>query len=106
MKRPNRKMPGVIEYCFSGMRFKVRLDHENTAIAFNVLGVKTMPNDKNQPQLLEFSNDALQFAKDTLFQRDVIVEPEFADKRGSFFGSVTLNNKNDFALMLIEEGLA
>ena len=66
MKRPNRKITGVIEYCFSGMRFKVRLDGENTAIALNLLGVKTMANDKNQPKLLELSNDAQQFAKDTL----------------------------------------
>lgn len=101
MKRPDRRMSGVVEYCFSGMRFKVRLDGENVAIALNLFGVKTMPNDKNQPQLLEFSNDALAFAKDTLFQREVFVEPEFADKRGSFFGSVTLSNKKDFALMLV-----
>ena len=66
MKRPNRKLNGVIEYCFSGMRFKVRLDSENTSISFSVLGVKTMTNDKNQPQLLELSNKAMQFAKDTL----------------------------------------
>lgn len=102
MKRPNRKINGVIEYCFSGMRFKVRLDGENTAIALNLLGVKTMANDKNQPKLLELSNDALQFAKDTLFQRDVIVDLEFADKRGSFFGTVSLKNtKEDFGLMLV-----
>ena len=106
MKRPNRKMNGVIEYCFSGMRFKVRLDGENTAIALNLLGARTMANDKNQPQLLELSNQALAFAKEHLFQRDVVVEPDFADKRGSFFGSVTLANKKDFALMLISEGLA
>lgn len=106
MKRPNRKMNGVVEYCFSGMRFKVRLDGENTAIALNLLGVRTMVNDKNQPQLLELSNQALAFAKEHLFQRDVVVEPDFADKRGSFFGSVTLSNKKDFALMLVQEGLA
>lgn len=47
MKRANHKINGVIEYCFSGMRFKVRLDGENTAIALNLLGVKTMANDKN-----------------------------------------------------------
>jgi hypothetical protein len=52
MKRPNRKMNGVVEYCFSGMRFKVRLDGENTAIGLNLLGVRTMANDKNQPQML------------------------------------------------------
>lgn len=58
LKRPNRKINGVVEYCFSGMRFKVRLDGENTAIALNLLGVKTMPNDKNQPKMLELANDA------------------------------------------------
>lgn len=36
----------------------------------------------------------------------MVVEPDFADKRGSFFGSVTLSNKKDFALMLVQEGLA
>jgi endonuclease YncB( thermonuclease family) len=36
----------------------------------------------------------------------VIVEPDFVDKRGTFFGTITLNNKNDLGLMLIEEGLA
>jgi hypothetical protein len=49
MKRPSRKINGVVDFCFSGMRFKVRLDTENTYIAFSLLGVKTMPNDKNQP---------------------------------------------------------
>lgn len=103
MKRPSRKMSGVVEYCFSGMRFKVRLDGENTAIALNLLGVRTMANDKNQPKMLELSNDAQQFAKDTLFQRDVTVDLEFADKRGSFFGTVSLKNtKEDFGLMLVE----
>jgi len=58
MKRPDRKLNGVVEYCFSGMRFKIRVDSENSSIAFNLLGVKTMPNDKNNPQLLELANDA------------------------------------------------
>ena len=88
MKRPDRRMNGVVEVCFSGMRFKVRLDSENIAIAINLLGVRTMANDKNQPQLLELSNEALRFAKQTLHQRDVIIEPHFADKKGSFFGTV------------------
>jgi endonuclease YncB( thermonuclease family) len=56
--------------------------------------------------MLEFSNEALAYAKSVLFQRDVVVEPDFADKRGSFFGTVTMTNKKDFGLMLIQEGLA
>lgn len=40
-------MQGVVEYCFSGMRFKVRLDQEGISIAVSLLGVKTMQNDPN-----------------------------------------------------------
>lgn len=66
-KRPDRKFSGVIEYCFSGMRFKVRLDGENRQVALTLLGVKTLQSDQNQPALMEFANDSLQFAKDNLF---------------------------------------
>lgn len=100
-------MQGVVEYCFSGMRFKVRLDQEGIQIAINLLGVKTMQNDKNQPIHLEYAKDAQLFAKETLFQKDVIVEIDFADKRGTFFGSVSLSgNKQDFSEKLLGEGLA
>lgn len=49
LKRPDHRMSGVVEVCFSGMRFKIRLDNENMAIGLNLLGVRTMANDKNQP---------------------------------------------------------
>lgn len=42
-----------------------------------------------------------------MFQRDVIVDLDFADKRGTFFGTVALKNtKEDFGLMLVQNGLA
>jgi hypothetical protein len=47
MKRPDRKFAAVIEYCFSGMRFKVRLEGENRYVSFSLLGVKTLQSDKN-----------------------------------------------------------
>jgi hypothetical protein len=49
------------------MRFKVRLDGENRQVALTLLGVKTLQSDQNQPALMEFANDSLQFAKDNLF---------------------------------------
>lgn len=67
MKRPNRKLNGVVEHVFSGMRFKIRIDQDNTAVGLNLLGIKTMQNDKNQPQMLEFSNLALDYAKEHLY---------------------------------------
>jgi hypothetical protein len=36
----------------------------------------------------------------------VTVELSFADKRGNFFGVLTMGNKIDFATRLLEEGLA
>lgn len=75
------------------MRFKVRLEGENCYIALSLLGVKTLSADKNQPALLEFAQDALQFAKDNLLQRDVTVEIFSADKRGTFFGTVQTPSK-------------
>ena len=105
-KRKDRTFRGVVEYCFSGMKFKIRLEQENRIVAVNLLGVKTMAQDKNQPTLLEYANDAQRLAKASLFQRDISVELAFADKRGTFFGNVTMPNRNDFAVKLCEEGLA
>ena len=105
-KRKDKTFRGVVEHCISGMRFKVRLEDEGRVIALNLLGVKTMANDKNQPTLLEYANDALRLAKQSLYQRDISVHLAFADKRGTFFGNVTMPNKNDFAVKLCEEGLA
>ena len=65
-----------------------------------------MAQDKNQPTLLEYANDALKQAKSCLFQREVTVELLFADKRGTFFGNLQMPNKSDFAVKLCEEGLA
>ena len=58
MSRKSRVFQGVVEYCVSGMRFKVRLESEGRIIGLNLLGVKTMAQDKNQPTLLEYANDA------------------------------------------------
>jgi endonuclease YncB( thermonuclease family) len=35
-----------------------------------------------------------------------VVEIEFADLRGTFFGSMTMTNKKDFGQIMVEEGLA
>ena len=88
MNRPNKVFNAVIEYCMSGMRFKARLTQEGRTIGLNLIGVKTVASDKNQPTLLEYANDAQKLAKQCLFQRDVVVEVFSVDKRGSFFGTV------------------
>ena len=106
MARKDKTFKGVVEYCFSGMKYKVRLEGEGRQVAVNLLGIRTMALDKNQPTLQEYANDALKMARDALHQRDVTVELYFADKRGAFFGTISIQNKGDFAVKLLEEGLA
>lgn len=106
MSKPNRTFSAVVEYCLSGMRFKVRLQTEGRIIMLNLIGVKTVASDKNQPTMLEYANDAQRLAKSCLFQRDVEVTLFSVDKRGAFFGTVSMPNKSDFAIRLLEEGLA
>lgn len=104
-KRKTKVFNAVVEYCFSGMRFKVRLNDEGCCIALNLFGVRTMDYDKNQPTLMEYSNDAKKFAHSHLFQRDVQVEMVFTDKRGNFFGYLITSDKKNFANKLLEAGL-
>lgn len=54
---------------------------------------------------MEFSNEALEFAKTHLFQRDVEIEVEQIDKKGTFFGTLSIGGKN-FNEQLVKEGLA
>lgn len=65
-----------------------------------------MANDKNQAAMLKFAQEAQDFAKDNLYQRDVTIELFSQDKRGTFFGTLQMPSKQDFALKLVEEGLA
>ena len=41
LKRPERKFAGVVEYCFSGMKYKVRLD-KATKISLFSMNMRTM----------------------------------------------------------------
>lgn len=79
---------GVVEFCFSGQRFKIRLDSENCSVAFGLIGVKIPQPDANQPGITEISENAKEYAKSVLHQRDVIINVKYMDKRGTFLGNL------------------
>jgi staphylococcal nuclease domain-containing protein 1 len=66
MKRHEKTLKGMVEYCFSGMKFKIRVDSESSSIAFGLNGIRTLSGDKNQPQHHEFYIKALDYAKEKL----------------------------------------
>ena len=98
-------MAGVVELVLSGSRYKVRLNAQSTYIILALQGIKCLPNDANIKDYQDISNKALTFAKENILQRDVEVEIDAVDNRGTLLGSIIFGKKN-FAVTLLENGLA
>lgn len=82
------RIDAVVEYVFSGQRFKLRINSENALIAFCLQGVRCPQPDKNADDLTALSNDAKVYSKNQLHQRDVQIEVRHVDKKGNFFGQL------------------
>lgn len=101
-KTPN--VNGVVEYCFSGSRYKIRIDSMDCYIPFICQGLQPIPQDANVPELQNLYFNGQKFARKNLLQRDVKLEIHTNDRKGNFFGTMISNGKN-FAVELLEEGL-
>eukprot|EP01126_Amoeba_proteus_P042870 TRINITY_DN4671_c0_g2_i3.p1 TRINITY_DN4671_c0_g2~~TRINITY_DN4671_c0_g2_i3.p1 ORF type:complete len:936 (+),score=227.18 TRINITY_DN4671_c0_g2_i3:178-2808(+) len=116
-------LPGVVEFPFSGSRFKVHLPTQGLSIVFGLEGCSTGTTKKLQipeGQTVNFrkaypvvdpetgdpipGNAALLYARDTLLQRDVEVTINELDKNGAFMGQITVG-KSNFMLNLVKAGL-
>lgn len=100
-----KKLSGVVELILNGSRFKLRLNSHNSYLIFALQGIKCLPNDSNIQDYAEFSNKALLYSKENLLQRDVEVEIESCDNKGTILGNIILGKKN-YSLNLLENGLA
>jgi len=82
------EISGVVEFCFSGQKLKIRLDSENCSIAFGLIGIKIPQPDANQPGITEVSELAKDYVKSNYHQRDVVINVKYMDKRGTFLGNM------------------
>eukprot|EP00826_Nyctotherus_ovalis_P062215 TRINITY_DN8964_c0_g1_i3.p1 TRINITY_DN8964_c0_g1~~TRINITY_DN8964_c0_g1_i3.p1 ORF type:complete len:885 (+),score=359.86 TRINITY_DN8964_c0_g1_i3:221-2875(+) len=101
-KTPN--VNGVVEYCFTGSRFKVRVDQMNCYIPFICQGLQPIQQDPNVPELQTIFAQGQKFAKNMVLQRDVKLSINSNDRKGNFFGTLLIGGK-DYATELLEEGL-
>jgi staphylococcal nuclease domain-containing protein 1 len=96
----------VVEYCFSGSKFKLRIEKNKCYVPFSLLGVKTFGKDVNTLELHDkFFREAQEFANDHILQREGTCDIIQADKVGNYFGYLTINGQN-FGTTIIKEGLA
>ena len=100
--KDEKKLTGVVEFVLNGSRFKIRMHQQSCYIIFVLDGIRALPNE---PEFKKWSQNALDFSKETLLQRDVDIELVRIDKKGVFLGRLYVDKK-DYALELLERGLA
>ena len=101
-----KKIPAVIDFVKSGSRFTVLIPRENAKLTFVLSGIRAPRSARNPQEKAEpFGQEAHDFANRRCNQRDVEIDVENTDKTGGFIGTLYINREN-FAKVLVEEGLA
>ncbi|KAL5207587.1 hypothetical protein ABZP36_032022 [Zizania latifolia] len=95
----NRRHSAIVEYVFSGHRFKLTIPKETCSIAFSFSGVRCPGKDE------PYSNEAIALMRRRILQRDVEIEVEAVDRVGTFLGSLW-ESKTNMSSVLLEAGLA
>lgn len=101
-----KKIPAIVDFVKAGSRFTVLIPRENVKLNFVLGGIRAPksarnPSEKGEP----FGQEAHDFATRRLTQRDVEIDVHNIDKVGGFIGELYIN-KESFAKILVEEGLA
>lgn len=101
-----KKIPAVVDFVKSGSRFTVLIPRENAKLTFVLSGIRAPKSARNASDKAEpFGQEAHDFANRRCMQRDVEIDVENTDKVGGFIGTLYVNREN-FAKLLLEEGLA
>ena len=101
-----KKVPGVVDYVKGGARFTILIPRENAKLTLVLSGIRCPRSARNASDKSEpFGQEAHDFANRRCLQRDVEIDVETTDKQGGFIGSLFVNRES-FAKLLLEEGLA
>ena len=101
-----KRIPAVVDFVKSGSRFTVLIPRENAKLTFVLSGIRAPRSARNATDKAEpFGQEAHDFATRRCMQRDVEIDVENTDKVGGFIGTLYVNREN-FAKLLVEEGLA
>ncbi|KAL2161345.1 hypothetical protein VTH06DRAFT_8567 [Thermothelomyces fergusii] len=101
-----RKVPGIVDFCKSGSRFTILVPREGAKLTLVLAGIRApragrTPQEKGEP----FGQEALDLANRRCNQRDCEIDVHDIDKVGGFIGDLYVNRES-FAKVLVEEGLA
>ena len=103
----------VVEYCFNAGKFKLYVPKENCVIFFGLSGVRCPATARPARggyaarPAEPYGDEAIALVKAALQQRDVQVEVESVDDRGTFLGSLFAKvdgKKRNLSLYLVQQG--
>lgn len=101
-----KKVPAIVDFVKSGSRFTVLIPRENAKLTLVLSGIRAPRSARNPGENPEpFGQEAHEFANRRCMQRDVEIDVETIDKVGGFIGTLYVNRES-FAKLLLEEGLA
>lgn len=103
----------VVEFVASGSRFRLFIPKESCLVTFLLAGIScprsSRPATDKQPATTAdpFGDEAYNYVKERILQRDVSVHVDTVDKAGtSVIGWMWLENNVNLSVALVEEGLA
>lgn len=101
-----KKVPAIVDFVKSASRFTVLIPRDNAKLTLVLSGIRAPRSARNPGEASEpFGQEAHDFATRRCTQRDVEIDVETIDKVGGFIGALYINREN-FAKVLVEEGLA
>uniref|UniRef100_A0A6B2EL05 Staphylococcal nuclease domain-containing protein 1 n=1 Tax=Phlebotomus kandelakii TaxID=1109342 RepID=A0A6B2EL05_9DIPT len=107
------KTDGIVEFVASGSRFRILIPKDSCLVTFLLAGIScprsARPAANNAPaqEGEPYGDDALNFTKERILQRDVSVHMEGTDKAGtSVIGWLWTEGNVNLSVALVEEGLA
>lgn len=101
-----KRVPAMVDFVKGGSRFTILIPRENAKLTFVLSGIRAPRSARNPGEKADaFGQEAHDFATRRCMQRDVEIDVENTDKMGGFIGTLYVNREN-FARLLLEEGLA
>lgn len=101
-----KRVPAIVDFVKSASRLVVLVPRERAKLTFVLSGIRAPKSARNADEKSEpFGQEAHDFANRRCMQRDVEINVENIDKVGGFIGTLFVNREN-FAKLLVEEGLA
>jgi len=107
------RMKAIVEYVFSGGRFKLRIPDLNCMVMFALCGLRCPArarrarNPKESDRKGEpMAEEAFAFSRTNLLQRNVTVLVEDADKSGTVLGSMFAPGVDNVGVHMLSKGLA